>query len=243
MKSIITSSEAEFDRAAADIIISAIKSPSPMVVGLSTGRTTGNMHRLVAKIHEEEGFDASKTTFFALDEVTGIPRENRWACHAKLKYEVLDALGVDDSHFLALPTISDDMEKAAEDFYAELQGRGGIGLLILGIGENGHLGFNQPGSAFAGGPHVSTMDEGLENRIREDCGLDSSARIGGVTLTIEEIMTAKKIVLVAKGADKAEVMDRAMNGPVTNELPASILQTHPDCTALMDSAAASKLMK
>ena len=239
MKLQVIKTEAGFDSAAAERIIAAIKDPECNVIGLSTGRTTGNMHRLVAAAFREQRFDASKTTFFALDEITGIPRDNHWACYAKLKYEMLDELGVDDQHFLALPTHSDDFEKSAAEFYSELQKRGGIDLLVLGLGEDGHLGFNIPGSSFEGGKHLFSMHAELDRRIREDCGFDDSVKMGGITIDIPEIMSAKTILMVAKGSNKAEILKKLIYGPVTEDVPASILQRHPSCTILMDDAAAS----
>ena len=250
MKVVRTVSEEDFDREAAKILISKMRIPGGIVMGLSTGRTTGAMHRIAAELYRQDPFDISGVTFFAIDEVTGIPDTNPWACRAKLKYELLDSLGVKNGNFLSLPCISEDYIKDGEKFIAELQRRGGIGFAVVGLGENGHVGFNQPGTPFgnaadagnsAGGVLLSSMDSGLEDRIRTSCGLGSDVRLGGITLDLAAIMGAKEILLPVKGSAKAGILREVVNGPVTENVPASILQLHPDCTLLADSEALSQL--
>ena len=146
MKITIAKSEKEFDCIAAWRIIGEILNKPESVIGLSTGRTTGNLHRLVGEIYSRYPFDVSSVTFFGLDEVTNVPREYAGACYTMLKTELIDTLGIQEDNFLMLPTVSDDFDKACKLFQQEIESRGGIDLLILGLGENGHLGFNQPGS-------------------------------------------------------------------------------------------------
>lgn len=237
MDIIKTLTEAEFDSMAAEIILAQMKTKPASVIGLSTGRTTGNMHRLVSERFRANPFDVSGQTFFGIDEVTGIPQTNHWACRAKLKKEIIDNLGLRDEQFLILPTNPGDIGQEAEKFYSEICRRGGIDLIILGLGENGHLGFNQPGTPFNSRIMLSTMDCDLERRIRTDIGLDDSAKIGGVTIGLADIMEARRLILAVKGANKREILNQVINGPVTESVPASILQNHPDCTVLADSLA------
>lgn len=142
---------------------------------------------------------------------------------------------------MRLPTISDDFEKECTCFMKELERRGGIDLLILGLGENGHLGFNQPGTSFGSTARVTEMNAELEERIRRETKTPPEVWLGGVTLGLKDIMQAKKIILVAKGNGKAESVRKMIEGPLTEEHPASILRLHPDCEYLLDKAAASKL--
>ena len=239
MKITIEPSEAAFDLAAAQRIVNQIKEKKNSVIGLSTGRTTGNMHRKVVQLHQEEPFDVSPATFFGVDEVAGVPREYAGACYTMLRTELADGLGISDEHLLMLPTQSDDYPAACRQFQAELQARGGIDLLILGLGENGHLGFNQPGTPFESTAWVSKMNPELETRIRRETGLPEEHPLGGVTLGLADIMQARRIVLVAKGRHKAAIVKKMLQGPVTTDVPASILQRHPDCEVLLDSEAAA----
>ena len=241
LKITITGDEAAFDEAAACRIISQIKEKPESVIGLSTGRTTGNMHRIVGKRYHEESFDVSHTTFFGLDEVMNVPRSYAGACYTMLKTEIIDDLGIDDDHFLMLPTTCEDWKVACQNFADELEQRGGIDLLMLGLGENGHLGFNQPGTPFESVAWTTKMNPELETRIRKETQTPADKPLGGVTLGIKDIMHAKRIVLVAKGSNKAEIVRQMLYGPITTEVPASVLQLHPHCEFLLDAAAASEV--
>lgn len=237
----IATDEKAFDRTAAWRVIGAILNKPESVIGLSTGRTTRNLHRLIGEIYSGYPFDVSSVTFFGLDEVTNVPREYAGACYTMLRTELLDTLGVKEENFLMLPTVSDDFGKACRDFRQEIENRGGIDLLVLGLGENGHLGFNQPQSPFGGEAAVARMNAELEARIRRETDTPAGRELGGVTLGIKNIMRARKIMLVAKGAHKAAVVKAMLEGPVTTAVPASVLQLHPACEFLLDSTAASRL--
>lgn len=237
----IATDEKAFDRTAVWRVIGAILNKPESVIGLSTGRTTRNLHRLIGEIYAGYPFDVSSVTFFGLDEVTNVPREYAGTCYTMLKTELMDTLGVEEKNFLMLPTASDDFGKACRDFRQEIENRGGIDLLVLGLGENGHLGFNQPQSPFGGEATVTRMNAELEARIRKETNTPAGRELGGVTLGIKNIMRARKIILVAKGAHKADVVKAMLEGPVTTAVPASVLQLHPDCEFLLDSAAASGL--
>ena len=241
MKITIAKSEKEFDCIAACQIIGEILNKPEAVIGLSTGRTTGNLHRMVGEIYSCYPFNTSAVTFFGLDEVVNVPREYAGACYTMLKTEIIDALGIKDENFLMLPTVSDDFGKACRAFQEEIAKRGGIDLLILGLGENGHLGFNQPHSPLGGDAWVTKMNPELEERIRRETHTPPEKELGGVTLGIKNIMQARRIVLVAKGSNKAEAVKQMLEGPVTSDVPASVLQLHPDCEFLLDVASAAKL--
>lgn len=241
MKITVASNEREFDMAAASRIVNAICAKPRSVIGLSTGRTTGNIHRAVCALHEAVDFDVSQVTFFGLDEVTGVPREYAGACYTMLRTEICDPLGIPEERFLMLPVASDDFEAECRRFTAEIERRGGIDLLILGLGENGHLGFNQPGTPLGCSARVGSMEITLETRIRRETGIPAGKPLGGVTLGIRDIMHARRIVLVAKGSNKREIVKAMFESPVTPDLPASVLQLHPDCEFLLDREAAADI--
>lgn len=241
MNIIRTDSESEFDSLAADLILCQMRTKPDSVIGLSTGRTTHNMHRIVCECFKSDPFDISGITFFAIDEITGVPETNLWACKAKLKREIIDELGIAEGQFVTLPVNPDKIEDIASEFYALIKDRGGIDLIILGLGENGHLGFNQPGTPTYSRIRLSTMDSDLELRIKDDCGFDDSTRLGGITIGIADIMEARKLILAVKGSNKAEILPKVIKGPITESVPASILQTHPNCTVLVDAEAMGKM--
>lgn len=234
--------EQAFDKAAAARIIAQIKNKPDSVIGLSTGRTTGNMHRLVSEAYAREGFDCSHITLFGVDEVGGVPKEYSGACYTMLKTQITDNLGlVEPDNFIMLPTMSDDFERDCKAFRDELAARGGVDLMILGLGENGHLGFNQPGTPFESRAGINKMLSDLEERIRRETGTPEGQWLGGITLGLKDIMEMKRIVLVAKGSNKTAIVKEMLEGPVTEDVPASMLQNHPCCEFLLDSAAAAAL--
>lgn len=232
----ITDNEKIFDETAASRVIDQILSNPESVIGLSTGRTTGNMHRLIAQRYKEEKFNVSDVTFLGVDEITEVPKEYYGACYTMIRSEMLDQMDVKDENFLMFPTCSDDFDLACKEFIREIEARGGIDLLILGLGENGHLGFNQPYSPFEKEAWVTDMNPELLDRVRREVGPEGNYK--GITLGLKAIMHAKRIILVAKGANKAIAVKCMLKGDVSTEFPASILQMHPNCEFLLDSAAA-----
>lgn len=200
------------------------------------------MHMLVGKLWQKMPFNISKVTFFGLDEVVGVPRSYKGACYTMIHEELTDILGLGDNQLLMLPTQSDNYEAACREFVQHLQSRGGIDLLMLGLGENGHLGFNQPGTPFESEAWVTNMNIELEERIRRETETPADVWLGGVTLGLKNIMHARRIVLVAKGKNKASIVKQMLQGPITTDIPASILQLHPCCEFLLDKASAAEIM-
>lgn len=241
MKITITDTETEFDNESAWNIIRTIISYPRSVIGLSTGRTTENMHRIVAKIFESHPFDVSNVTFLGLDEIANISRKYDVTCYTMLRKQMLNALKVKNKQFIILPSISKNYSDSCQLFDKEIEKRKGIDLIMLGLGENGHLGFNQPGTSFGQTTWLTNMDKRLELQIREKTGISSDTEIGGVTLGLKNIMHARKIILLAKGKNKADIVKKMLQGKVTEDIPASILQLHPNCEFLFDKDAAQKL--
>lgn len=239
MKLVTVDKGSEVDMLAAGLAVEQMKNGG--VIGLSTGRTTGGMHAALSKMYAENPFDISGVTFFDVDEVTGIDETNPWACCAKLRHEVLDALNVSDDAFVHFTTSPQDSGLPLDDVHQKLAAKGGVDLLFLGLGENGHLGFNQPGTPFDSRTRLSVMDEGLERRIKEDCGFSDEVKLGGITLGLADIMEARRIVVVVKGDSKSDILAQILEGPLTTDVPASILRKHDDVTFIADSEAISKL--
>jgi glucosamine-6-phosphate deaminase len=237
----IAANEEVFDRTAAWRIISEILNNPNAVIGLSTGQTTRNMHAIVSEIHQLYPFNVSSVTLFGVDEVTNVSRTYEGACYTMLRKQLIDTLGIRPENFIMPPTLSDDFERECRLFQKALEERGGVDLQVLGLGANGHLGFNQPGTPFESETRLTEMDEALEARIRKETHTPPGKPLGGLTLGIRNIMHARRILLVAKGSGKAEIVKKMLEGPITTDVPASILQLHPDCEFLLDLEAASLL--
>ena len=152
-------------------------------------------------------------------------------------------LGIPEENFIMPPTMSDDFEKECRLFEQRLAARGGADLQILGIGANGHIGINQPGTPCESETWVSPMDPDFEARVRRETKVPDHIVLGGFTRGIKNIMHSRKLILVAKGAHKAEIIEKAILGPVTTDIPASVIQLHPDCEILLDAAAGERIIR
>jgi glucosamine-6-phosphate deaminase len=241
MKITITKDEHEFDVTAAWRIIAQMLDKPNAVIGLSTGQTTINMHAVVSAIHKQYPFDVSRITLFNVDELTNLPREYAGSCYTMILNQLAGPLGIRDENFIMPPTLSDDFEREARLFEQRLAERGGADLQMLGIGSNGHIGINQPGTPFESETWVSPMDPDFEARVRRETQVPPETVLGGLTRGIKNIMYTRKLILVAKGAHKADIIEEAILGPVTTDIPASVVQLHPNCEILLDAAAGKKL--
>lgn len=238
MKIIITKDEHEFDVMAAWEIIGQMLRKPDSVIGLSTGQTTKNMHAIVSDIYRQYPFDTSKVTLFNVDELTNLPRSYAGCCYTMIAEQIARPLNIPDERFIMPQTMSEDFEAECRKFQKALEDRGGIDLQMLGLGYNGHIGINQPGTPFASETWVSPMDPVFEERVRRETGVGPDHELGGLTLGIRTIMHARRIILIAKGEHKADMVRQMLKGPVTEDIPASVLQLHPNCTFLLDADAA-----
>jgi len=211
------------------------------VIGLSTGQTTIGMHKIVSSIYSQFPFDVSRITIFNVDELTNLPREYSGSCYTMILNQLVRPLGIPDKNFIMPPTMSDDFNAECLLFEKQLAERGGADLQMLGIGGNGHIGINQPGTPFESETWVSPMDPDFEARVRRETQVPPETVLGGLTRGIKNIMQTRKIILIAKGIHKADIIEKAILGPVTVNIPASVVQLHPDCEILLDAAAASRL--
>lgn len=241
MKITVCKDEQEFDVTAAWRIIGQMLHKPDSVIGLSTGQTTKNMHAIVSDIYRQYPFDTGRVTLFNVDELTNLPRSYAGCCYTMIAEQIARPLNIPDERFLMPRTLCDDFEAECRNFQQALEARGGIDLQMLGLGYNGHIGINQPGTPFGSETWVSPMDPIFEARVRKETGVPPDYPLGGLTLGIRTIMHARHIILIAKGAHKAEMVRQMLLGPVTEEIPASVLQLHPNCEFLLDADAASLL--
>jgi glucosamine-6-phosphate deaminase len=241
MKITIAKDEQEFDRTAAWRIIAMMLEKPNAVIGLSTGQTTMGMHKIVSTIFTQFPFDVSGITIFNVDELTNLPREYSGSCYTMILNQLVAPLGIPEKNFIMPPTMSDDFNMECLLFEKQLAERGGADLQMLGIGSNGHIGINQPGTPFESETWVSPMDPDFEARVRRETQVPPEIALGGLTRGIKNIMMTRKIILIAKGMHKSEIIEKAILGPVTTDIPASVVQLHPDCEILLDAAAASGL--
>ena len=227
---------AEMSKAAAKIIADVLRAKPDCVLGLATGSSPIGTYDELARMHREEGLTFARCTTVNLDEYRGLagthPQSYRYFMNEHLFSRVDVRL---DRTFVPNGTAADPAAECAA-YDARIKALGGTDIQLLGIGPDGHIGFNEPADAFTDATHLVDLDPStIEANARF---FDSAADVPrqALTMGMSGIMGAKKILLVASGAGKKAVLDEAMHGPVTPRLPASILQKHPDVTVLFAEA-------
>ncbi|MGP5196474.1 glucosamine-6-phosphate deaminase [Arthrobacter rhombi] len=228
---------AEAGRLAAEVILETVKANPAAVIGLATGSSPLPLYAALAV----SDADFSRVSGFALDEYLGLPDGHPQSYAEVVRTEVTDPLGLDPVLVHTPEPHGQDHAADAEAYDAAIRAAGGIDVQILGIGSNGHIGFNEPGSAFDSRTRVVPLAE----RTRQD-----NARFFAspeevpeqcVTQGIGTIFEARQLLLIAHGEHKAEAVRLALEGPVGQEFPASVIQRHPNVTVVLDRAAAARL--
>lgn len=228
----------ELSKAAARYMAAQLTLKPDSVIGLATGSTPVGMYKELIRMNQSGEIDFSEVISVNLDEYKGLagdhPQSYRYFMNDNLfKHVNIFA----DNTFLPDGQIEDDLQ-ACQDYDDVIDCVGPIDMQLLGIGHNGHIGFNEPADAFTTGTQCITLDERTRQaNARFFDGDMSQVPAKAYTMGIGSIMKAKKILLVVTGAEKAEILDKALNGPVTPSVPASILQLHPDVMVIADEAA------
>ncbi len=241
MEVVILENREECSAYAARIAASWLKKKNNTVLGLPTGRTPMDFYRQLIKMYQEEGLSFKDVTTFNLDEYVGIGKEHP-ASYAYFMQENLFRFIDADSMRLHIPNgLCQNVEAECLDYEVKIKKAGGIDLQFLGIGGNGHIAFNEPGSSFASRTRVKTLTEKTRHDNSPEFGGIEKVPMHVMTMGIGTIMEAKQIVLLAFGESKAPVVQQMVEGPLTASVPASILQMHPKATIIVDREAASKL--
>jgi len=225
---------------AADFIADSIKNKPNLVLCMASGSTPALMCDLLVQKLKEDQVDYSKITFLGLDEWVGLSSTNTGSCHYFFLKKIFEPLQLSSSQYFLFNALADDLENECSKMDKVIADKGGIDIMVVGIGMNGHIGFNEPGTSFAALSHVAELDE-----ITKSVGqkyFDGPVELGkGITIGFGHLMNTKKVFLVANGSKKAEVIKKAVEGPVTESFPASIIQKHNDGYILIDEAAGSLL--
>jgi len=226
---------------AADLIQRVVESKPRAVIGLATGSSPLAIYASLAQRVADGSLDFTGVRGFALDEYVGIPEAHPQSYASVITHEVVDPLRMDPALVRVPDGRAVDVEVACRDYDQAIVDAGGIDIQILGIGANGHIGFNEPTSSFRSRTRIKT----LARKTRADNArfFDSADEVPThcVTQGLGTIMDARRLVLVAQGEGKADAIAAAVEGPVTSMCPASILQFHEHATVIVDEAAASKL--
>ena len=242
MKIIRATDYYDMSRKAANIISAQVIMKPNCVLGLATGGTPVGTYKQLVEWYNKGDLDFSEVTTVNLDEYRGLPREHPESYWSFMHKNLFDLVNI-RPEAIHLPD-GTNMDSAAECAHYDeiIRQLGGVDLQLLGIGYDGHIGFNEPGAAFELGTHcVSLTEETIEANKRFFDGDVNQVPKQAYTMGIKTIMQARKVLMVANGAGKADIVKKAFFGPVTPEVPASILQMHPDFTLVLDAEAASRL--
>jgi len=240
-------SPASLARHVAELIAGIIRQKNsvgePAVLGLATGSTPVGVYRELIRLHREDGLDFSNVVTFNLDEYYGLEPDRLQSYHRWMHEHLFHHINVppENIHIPDGTVQPADVEAYCLKFEADIERSGGIDLQLLGIGRNGHIGFNEPFSE----PHSRTRLVTLDPVTRGDAASDFYGEDGvptqAITMGLGTILDARRVILIALGEHKAKIIREAAEGPLTNRVPASTLREHPDAAFMLDDAAAAEL--
>ena len=241
MKIIKTADYNEMSRKAANLIGAQVIMKPDCILGLATGSSPIGTYKELIKRCEEGDLDFSQVQSVNLDEYKGLSRDNDQSYYYFMNHNLFDHINIDKANTHVPNGMESDAEKECANYEELIKSLGGIDLQLLGLGHNGHIGFNEPAEEFDKVTHCVDLQEStIEANKRFFASADDVPR-QAYTMGIGTIMSAKKIVVVVSGEDKADIVKRAFSGPITPSVPASNLQKHPDVTVICDAAAYSKV--
>lgn len=241
MEIVILPSEAEIAQHGADAVARVLASRERPVLGLATGSTPLPVYRELIRRHRDEGLSFAHAEAFLLDEYVGLPAGHPESYREVIRRELTSHVDLDDDRVHGPDGSADDVARAAHDYDAAIAAAGGVDVQLLGIGTDGHVAFNEPGSSLASRTRVKTLTE--QTRRDNARFFDSPDDVPWHVLTqgLGTIREARHLLFVATGPGKAEAVAGMVEGPVSAFCPASVLQLHPHVTVLLDDDAASRL--
>lgn len=241
MRIIVAKDYKDMSRKAANIISAQIITKPNCVLGLATGSSPIGTYDQLIEWYEKGDLDFSQVSSVNLDEYRGLDHDHDQSYYYFMHEHLFDRVNINPANTNVPDGTEPDAEKECRRYEELIVSYGGVDLQLLGLGHNGHIGFNEPAPAFDKETHCVDLTEStIEANKRFFASADDVPR-QAYTMGIGTIMKAKKILVVVSGEDKAEIVAKAFCGDVTPEVPASILQFHPDVTVVVDEAAASKL--
>ncbi len=222
----------ELSKKAANLIAAQVLVKPTSVLGLATGSSPLGTYANLAKMCADGDLDFSAVTSVNLDEYVGLTGDNDQSYRYFMDHNLFAHINIRREATFVPSGVAQDVEKECRDYDALIDSLGGIDLQLLGIGLDGHIGFNQPDDCFTAGTHAVTLDESTIEANARFFASEADVPRQAVTMGMRAIMQAKKVLLIANGANKKEILEKAFFGPITPQVPASILQLHPDLTVI-----------
>ncbi|MFD3158052.1 glucosamine-6-phosphate deaminase [Haloimpatiens sp. FM7330] len=241
MRLIVVDNYEEMSKKAASIMASQIILKPESILGLATGSTPLGMYKELIKMYNDGEVDFSQVRTFNLDEYYGIRRDNEQSYYYYMDNNFFKYINVKEDNINIPNGTAEDVEQECINYDKRIKESGGIDIQVLGIGVNGHIGFNEPDVNFEAQTHLVKLDKKtIESNARFFNSIEE-VPVKAVSMGMKTIMNSKKIILLANGINKADAIEKTMKGKISPEVPASILQLHNDVTIIVDKAAASKL--
>ena len=240
MELVVTKDYAEMSETAAMIMADVVREKPGCVLGLATGSTPEGMYAELVRMYEEDGLDFSRVATYNLDEYRGLSHDHPQSYHYFMAQHLFNHINIRMENTHVPDGSNPDMEAACDEYEDAISLAGGVDMQLLGLGHNGHIGFNEPADEFVDTTNCVELTEStIKANSRLFDSIDDVPR-QAYTMGIGTIMQARQILVVVSGKDKAEIVKKAFFGPVTPQVPASILQFHPNCTVVVDEDAFSE---
>ena len=227
----------EVGKAAAMIFAGEIMKKDGCIIGLATGSTPIPTYQELIRLNKEGLLDFSKVISYNLDEYVGLTPDHPCSYRRFMNEQLFDHVNIDKAN----THVPDGVNPNPAEYDAMIEKAGGVDLQLLGIGSNGHIGFNEPAQDFVYPTNVITLTENTRKDNARFFNSMDEVPTSAISMGIGTIMSARRIILIATGANKADAVAAAINGPVNPAMPASILRMHPNCQFILDEAAAAKL--
>ena len=241
MEVIIQDGYDDMSRQAALIFAQTLNAKPDAVLGLATGSTPLGLYKELIRMHREEGLDFSQVTTFNLDEYVGLSKEHSQSYHYFMHENLFQHINISEQNIYIPSGTTSNYQAFCEWYEQRIVESGGIDLQVLGIGSDGHMAFNEPGSSLGSRTRIKTLtSQTIEDNARFFDSPDE-VPVYSITMGVGTILEARKIILLANGANKAEAVAAAIEGPVTSMCTASALQMHRDTIFLLDQESAGNL--
>jgi glucosamine-6-phosphate deaminase len=243
MEVLVKDAHDDVSRLAAELIADIVRRKPRAVLGLATGSTPVGAYKELIRLHKEEGLDFSKVTTFNLDEYVGLQHDHPQSYHFFMWDNFFNHININPKNVNIPDGTAKDIPAFCHTYEEMIVKAGGLDVQLLGIGGNGHIAFNEPGSSLGSRTRVKTLDEKTrQDNSRFFKSLNEVPKYA-ITMGIGTIMEARQLILLANGEGKAEAIANTCEGPVTAMVPATIVQLHPSATIIVDKAASVKLTK
>ncbi len=241
MKLMKAANPAEAGQLAADIFEEIIRENPQCVLGLATGSTPLPLYRELIEREKAGKIDFSKVRSANLDEYKGLSGDHPQSYRYFMQENLFNHISIDPANTIVPDGLAEDAEAMCADYEKKIADMGGVDIQLLGIGHDGHIGFNEPCDYFPAVTHEVELEEMTREANKRFFASLDEVPTAAYTMGVGTVMAARKVLLIATGKDKAEIVKKSFFGPVKPEVPASILQFHPDVTVILDEAAASLL--